>query len=99
MSNVIDFFPGRKESELRQLKKSNFRPGLINFGAIDPSKEIDVVNKNQPSVIDDIINAINKDEEKLRLQRNAENKDHFFLYDMNGRLYEMWSEKSNSIIC
>lgn len=92
MSNVIEFFPGLKESEMKRFRETNFRPGLIDFKAIDPSKEIKHNNQN---VEINYVNDLDADLASLAISlQNIEynpkrGKPSLTLYDRRGLLYEL----------
>ena len=92
MSNVIDIFPGRKEIEMKKFRENNFRPGLIDFKAIDPSKEIKHNNQN---IEINYVNDLDADLASLAISlQNMEynprrEKPYLTLYDRHGLLYEL----------
>ena len=87
MNNVIEMFPGLKELEMKRFRSNNFRPGLVDFRAIDPSKEIKELNQT----IADLSGSFTSQEKEEVEVQNIEPKrryptGHFNTYNRNADL-------------
>jgi hypothetical protein len=98
VSNVIEIFPGLKEIETSRFRQKNFRPGLIDFKAIDPSSEKKFENDNEKI-------ALNIEIEQFNVENvtSSNGEQDLFnsidLYDRNGKLYVYSSLKRHIVTC
>ena len=79
--NIIELFPN--QVDMSRFKKKDFKPGLISFEAIDPSKEIKELNQ----AIANLSGSFTSQEEEVQVQNvEPERKyptGHFDVYNRN----------------
>lgn len=102
MNNVIEMFPGLKELEMKRFRSNNFRPGLVDFRAIDPSKEVDKqaqqkVEINVEMWSDNELRTLSKVLEDVDIKNNIENSN-LSLYNNRGIPYNLYIKSKSTNI-
>ena len=96
--NVIELFPGR-HVDMSKFRKGNFKPGLISYEAIDPSKETSDLKRGLETLSGsfDLLQEEIESIEQFELAPKIFQPGHFDVYNRNASVVTYTLEHGEKI--